>query len=153
MAVLDRIPEVIGELQSFAFYVPLTIFDTALETIRIPLLSEIVSIELSVGLVEGAALTPITAWVQGGGTWAEGSEELKNVDIRNVGRGTYYETTGRLWVTLHAGDNPVVATTTAPGMTEMHEALIVTQYNGVVDQFPKQVQFRVKNLNLVPREV
>ena len=150
MPLLTKIGTVVGELQTKAFEAFLTVPDVTGP--RPPLLSEINVIEMSVCLIEDGVYTYITAWTYNGSTWVPGVEVLKNVNVTNVGRGQYDQTTGRLYLTLHAGDSPCISAFTAPGVKEVHEIVLVARYNINVDQEPTRIQFRVENLNKVPRE-
>src|SRR3990167_5539425 len=116
---------------------------------RPPTLAEITAFELTVSLE--SAGTDITAWIYGAGTWAVGTEVLKNVNIENTGRGVYVEATGLLTVTLHAGDIPFLTSGAAVGAREWHAVLIVARYNSNVDECHKRIRFAVENLNKVPR--
>lgn len=147
MAILDTVREVVGELSTWTFSTVLSVPDAGIE--RPPLLTEMDAVELSVFVADTG--TYITAWTFGAGTWAVGVEVLKNINVKNTGRGVYVEATGTLTITLHAGDNPCVATGTTEGDLEMHEALVTTRYNGDVDQLHKRVRFQVQNLGKVPR--
>ena len=144
----ETLAEIVDELSTVTFSCPWVVPDGAGGE-RPPTLAEITAFELTVSLE--SAGTDITAWIYGAGTWAVGTEVLKNVNIENTGRGVYVEATGLLTVTLHAGDGPFLTSGAAVGAREWHAVLIVARYNSNVDECHKRIRFAVENLNKVPR--
>lgn len=130
MAIRYVVPDPIAELSSWTYTVTLKVPDAT--GVLIPL-----------ALTDVQTLT-LTLYDLSSGTIIN---SINHVDIKNTGRGTYAATTGKLTISFHSADTPIVSATLD---LERHVALIEAIYNAGIDRLEHEVEFTVRNLTRVP---
>lgn len=94
-------------------------------------------------LIPRLALSTLTLTVYVPGAGNPVINGIQDVNILNTGRGTVGETDGTLSIHFFAADNVILSDS---AVNETHVALIKGTYNGGVDGFNREVQFKVKNM-------